>query len=66
MGPGVDLIDYNPSLSHLYITGSKSATLSVLGVSTKGELFLLGIGQAANRAHCVTGDDQNNIWVCDP
>jgi len=65
-GAGVDLIDYNPSLSHLYITSSKSATLSVLGVSPKGELSLLGVGQAVNRAHCVAGDDQNNIWVCDP
>ena len=65
-GAGADLIDYNPGLSHLYITGSKSATLSVLGVSPKGGLSLLGVGQAAERAHCVTGDDQNNIWVCDP
>jgi hypothetical protein len=65
-GAGVDLIDYNPNLSHLYITGSKSATLSVLGVSANGGLSLLGIGQAVNRAHCVAGDDQNNIWVCAP
>jgi DNA-binding beta-propeller fold protein YncE len=65
-GAGVDLIDYNPGLSHLYITGSKSATLSVLGVSSTGELSLLGIGQAAKRSHCVVGDDNNNIWVCDP
>jgi len=65
-GAGVDLIDYDSSLSHLYIPNGKSATLSVLGVSPKGELSLLGVGQAANRAHCVAGDDQNNIWVCDP
>jgi DNA-binding beta-propeller fold protein YncE len=65
-GAGADLIDYNSGLSHLYITGSKSATLSVLGVSPKGELSLLGTGQAAERSHCVAGDDRNNIWVCDP
>jgi hypothetical protein len=65
-GAGVDLIDYNANLSHLYITGSKSATLSVLGVSPEGELSLLGTGEAAERSHCVAGDDQNNIWVCDP
>jgi hypothetical protein len=65
-GPGVDLIDYNASLSHLYITGSKSATLSVLRVSSTGELSLLGVGQAALRSHCVAGDDKDNIWVCDP
>jgi hypothetical protein len=65
-GPGADLIDYNQGLSHLYITGSKSATLSVLGVSPKGELSLLGVSPAAQRAHCVVSDDHNNIWVCDP
>ncbi len=65
-GAGPDLVDYNSRLSHFYITGSKSATLSVLGVSSKGELSLLGVGQAAERSHCVVGDDQDNIWVCDP
>lgn len=65
-GSGADLVFYNPVLSHFYISGGKNATLSVLGVSSKGELSLLGIGQAAQRAHCVTGDDRNNIWVCDP
>jgi hypothetical protein len=65
-GAGADLVDYNPGLSHLYITGSKSATLSVLGVSPQGKLSLLGTGPAAERSHCVAGDDQNNIWVCDP
>jgi len=65
-GPGADLVDYNPELSHFYITGSKNATLSVLGVSSKGELTLLGVATAAMRAHCVAGDDHNNIWVCDP
>ncbi len=65
-GEGIDLIDYNPGRSHLYVTGSKSATVSVLGVSNTGQLSLLGTGKAALRSHCVTGDDQNNIWVCDP
>ncbi len=65
-GPGSDLVYFNAQLSHFYITGSKDASLSVLGVSAKGELSLLGTGKAATRAHCVVGDDQNNIWVCDP
>jgi hypothetical protein len=65
-GPGPDLVDYNPNLAHFYITGSKDATLSVFGVSSKGELSLLGTRPAVKRGHCVTGDDQNNIWVCDP
>jgi hypothetical protein len=64
--PGADVISYNTKLSHLYLTSSKNATLTVLGVSAKGELSLLAQAKADQRAHCVVGDDQNNIWVCDP
>jgi len=64
--PGADVISYNPKLSHLYFTSSQNATLSVLGVSSKGELSLLAQAPADKRAHCVVSDDQNNIWVCDP
>ena len=64
--PGADVISYNTKLSHLYLTSSKNATLSVLGVSAQGELSLLGQAQADIRAHCVVSDDQDNIWVCDP
>ena len=64
--PGPDVISYNPKLSHLYLTSSKNATLSVLGVSATGALSLLGQAQANIKAHCVVSDDQNNIWVCDP
>jgi len=64
--PGPDVISYNVRLSHLYLTSSKNATLSVLGVSAQGQLSLLGKAQADKRAHCVVSDDQNNIWVCDP
>ncbi len=65
-GPGVDMVSYNATLSHLYLTGSKDASLSVLGVSAQGQLSLLGVDRAVARAHCVVGDDRNNIWVCDP
>jgi 6-phosphogluconolactonase (cycloisomerase 2 family) len=64
--PGPDVISYNPKLSHLYLTGSQNATLSVIKVSTQGELSLLGQAQTDKRAHCVVSDDQNNVWVCDP
>jgi hypothetical protein len=64
--PGPDVISYNAKLSHLYLTSSKNATLSVLGVSAQGGLSLLGRAQADKRSHCVVSDDQNNIWVCDP
>jgi hypothetical protein len=64
--PGADVISYNTKLSHLYLTSSKNATLSVIGVSARGRLSLLGQARADKRSHCVVSDDQNNIWVCDP
>jgi 6-phosphogluconolactonase (cycloisomerase 2 family) len=64
--PGADVISYNTKLSHLYLTSSKNATLSVLGVSAQGELSLLGKAPADIKSHCVVSDDQDNIWVCDP
>jgi len=64
--PGVDVISYNPKLSHLYLTSSKNATLSVLEVSAQGQLSLLAHAQADSKSHCVVSDDQDNIWVCDP
>ena len=64
--PGADVISYNVKLSHLYLTSSKNATLSVIGVSAQGGLSLLAHVPANKRSHCVVGDDQNNIWVCDP
>ena len=65
-GAGVDVMSYNSALAHLYLTGSVSATVSILGVSDQGQLSLLGVGPAAHGARCVVGDDQNNLWVCDP
>ncbi len=64
--PGADVISYNAKLSHLYFTSSKNATLSIIGVSPQGKLSLLAEAPADKRSHCVVGDDQNNIWVCDP
>jgi hypothetical protein len=60
---GVDVIDYNPKLSHLYLS---SDMLSVIGVSDQGEFTLLATEKTSEGAHCTIGDDQDNIWVCDP
>jgi SAM-dependent methyltransferase len=65
-GDGVDVIDFNPQLSHLYLPGAKSASLAILGVSAQGELTLLGTFATAPGAHCVAADDQGNAFVCDP
>jgi hypothetical protein len=60
---GIDVIDYNAKLEHLYLA---SNILSVIGVSDQGKLSLLGTGKAAEGAHCVASDNQGNLWVCDP
>lgn len=65
-GAGVDIIDYSPSLGHLYLPGGKSATMAILGVSASGELSLLGVVPTASYAHCVTVDKHGTAFVCDP
>jgi hypothetical protein len=65
-GSGVDVIDYDPKLSHLYLPGSKSATMAVLGVSSAGKLSVLGTKSTAPGAHCVAADGNGNVFVCDP
>ncbi len=65
-GNGVDVIDYNPSLRHLYLPGAKSATMAVLAVSSVGTLSLLATLPTASGAHCVAADRSGNVFVCDP
>jgi DNA-binding beta-propeller fold protein YncE len=65
-GSGVDVIDYDAKLSHLYLPGARSATMAVLGVSPAGKLSLLGTKPTAPGAHCVVSDGNGNVFVCDP
>jgi len=65
-GAGVDIIDYNPSLGHLYLPGAESETMAILGVSRAGKLSLLATVKTARAAHCVAADDHRQAWVCDP
>jgi hypothetical protein len=65
-GKGVDIIAYSPSLSHLYVPGGDSATLTIVGVDPTGKLGVLGTVPAAEDAHCVTTDDAGHAYVCDP
>ena len=66
VGAGVDVIDYNPTLAHLYLPGSTSASMAIAGVSATGALSLLGTATTAAGAHCVAADNQHHAWVCDP
>jgi DNA-binding beta-propeller fold protein YncE len=65
-GSGVDIIAYDANLAHLYVPGDESATMAILGVSSKGQLSLLGTVPTVKDAHCVTSDDRGNAYVCDP
>ncbi|HTR05021.1 MAG TPA: hypothetical protein VMN82_17690 [Thermoanaerobaculia bacterium] len=66
VGEGVDLIDYSPRLSHLYLAAGKSATLPILLVSATGALELAGEVPTAAGGHCVAADESGNAYVCDP
>jgi hypothetical protein len=65
-GEGVDIIAFNPRLSHLYLPGGKSESMALLGVSKVGTLTLLSTVKTARGAHCVAADDHHQAWVCDP
>jgi len=65
-GDGVDIIAFNPSLSHLYLPGGRSESMALLGVSKAGTLSLLSTVKTARGAHCVVADDHHQAWVCDP
>jgi hypothetical protein len=66
VGAGVDVIDYNPTLAHLYLPGATSATMAIVGVSASGALSLLGTVATVTGAHCVAADTHATAWLCDP
>jgi DNA-binding beta-propeller fold protein YncE len=65
-GNGVDIIAYNHHLKHLYMPGGKSATMAIISVADDGSLKLLQTVPAAEGSHCVTTDQSNTAFVCDP
>ncbi|HEX5339277.1 MAG TPA: hypothetical protein VFX47_00170 [Gammaproteobacteria bacterium] len=65
-GAGIDIIAYSPVLHHLYVPGSKSATLTIFDVAPSGALTPLVTYPTAEHAHCVAADNQGHVYVCDP
>jgi hypothetical protein len=61
-----DIIGYDPTLGHVYLPGAQSATMAILGLSSAGDLSLLGIASAAQGSKCVVMDDRHTAWICDP
>jgi hypothetical protein len=64
LGAGVDIISYSPELGHLYVPSSRTATLSILGVSNGGALSLLGASPGTADSHCVAA--AGKVFFCDP
>jgi hypothetical protein len=65
-GKGVDIIAYDATRGHFYLPGDESATMAILGVSSKGALTVLGTVPTVEGAHCVTTDERGRAYVCDP
>jgi DNA-binding beta-propeller fold protein YncE len=65
-GDGIDVIDYNAKLRHLYLPGARSATMATVGVSEQGGLSVLGTSPTAVGSHCVAADASGTAYVCDP
>ncbi len=65
-GAGVDIIDYQPARSRLYVPAGDSATLTILGVAAGGTLSIVTSQPAVAGGHCVTSDGRGAVFVCDP
>ncbi len=65
-GDGVDVIDFSPSLRHVYLPGASSATMAVVGVAAGGTLSVLGTTAIVKEAHCAAADDRGQAYLCDP
>jgi hypothetical protein len=65
-GAGVDIIAYNPELHHGYLPGEDSATMAVIGISSKEEATVLQTVNTARGSHCAAADDRGNVYICDP
>jgi DNA-binding beta-propeller fold protein YncE len=66
VGSGIDLIDYNPRLAHLYLAGGKSGTLGIVAVLPNGGLSLIAELPTVKGGHCVVADASDRVYVCDP
>jgi hypothetical protein len=66
VGTGVDVIDYDPGLAHLYVPSGKAGTLSIVEVSAEGALRTLATRPTASGAHCGVSDLRGFVYVCDP
>ena len=65
-GAGVDVIAYDQKLAHVYLPGADSGTIAIVGISSSGAAMVLKTAETVEGAHCVTADDRDQVYVCDP
>lgn len=65
-GSGVDVIAYDQKLAHVYLPGADSGTIAVVGISSSGAASVLKTVPIVKGAHCVTADDRDQVYLCDP
>ena len=65
-GSGIDVIAYNQRLAHVYLPGTNSGTLAVVGISSNGVAKVIKTIGTVVGAHCATVDDRDQVYVCDP
>jgi hypothetical protein len=65
-GAGIDIIAYNQKLAHVYVPSADSGTITIVGVSSSGTPAVLKTVDTVDGAHCVTVDDRDQVYVCDP
>lgn len=66
IGDGLDAIDEDAALSHLYVAQPRSQSLAVIGVSRRGALNLLGALPTAPGARCLAVAGRGRLYLCDP
>ncbi len=64
-GGDLDAVAYNPNLHHVYLPSGASGVVAIFQLQ-KTSLRLLGTADTDINAKCMTVDDANNMWVCDP
>jgi hypothetical protein len=65
-GGGIDIFAYNQKLAHVYLPSADTGCMAVIGISGSGAPTLLRRTATVKGAHCVTTDDRDHIYVCDP
>ena len=61
-----DIIADDQKLAHVYLPGAGSGTIAIVGISSSGAASILKTANTVKGAHCVTADDRDQVYVCDP